>query len=263
MGAEVRAVNYYERHIGDYIRDTSHLSLLEHGAYTRLLDIYYARESGIPDDQAERLVCARTEEERAAVRAVLKEFFTLDGKVWRHARCDAEIAAHHEYIAKQSRNGKKSAEARRLSRKRKTVGQRYDTGSTAVEQEHNSGSTVVEPELNSGSTVVEPVLNGGSTVVEPVLPSGCVLVGTPNTHYPNNYSVRPNPADSASLDAALFAEARKVFGASIGGQINRAIRRKGKSWVLGMIEACRGKDPEAARAYLAAALKEPERKVVV
>jgi len=245
-------VNYYERHIGDYIRDTSHLSLLEHGAYTRLLDIYYARESGIPDDQAERLVCARTEEERAAVRAVLKEFFTLDGKVWRHARCDAEIAAHHEYIAEQSRKGKKSAEARRLSRKRITVGQRSNTGSTAVEPEFNSGSTAVEPELNSGSAAAEPVL-----------PSGCVSVGTPNTQYPNKYSVRPNPADSASLDAALFAEARKVFGASIGGQINRAIRRKGKSWVLGMIETCRSKDPEAARAYLAAALKEPERKVVV
>jgi len=252
MGAEGRAVNYYERHIGDYIRDTSHLSLLEHGAYTRLLDIYYARESGIPDDQAERLVCARTEEERAAVRAVLKEFFTLDGKVWRHARCDAEIAAHHEYIAEQSRKGKKSAEARRLSRKRITVGQRSNTGSTAVEPEFNSGSTAVEPELNSGSAAAEPVL-----------PSGCVSVGTPNTQYPNKYSVRPNPADSASLDAALFAEARKVFGASIGGQINRAIRRKGKSWVLGMIETCRGKDPEAARAYLAAALQERSRGVVV
>jgi uncharacterized protein YdaU (DUF1376 family) len=32
-------VNYYERHIGDYLKDTAHLSLLEHGIYTRLLDV--------------------------------------------------------------------------------------------------------------------------------------------------------------------------------------------------------------------------------
>jgi hypothetical protein len=66
-----------------------------------------------------------------------------------------------------------------------------------------------------------------------------------------------------SIDKALFVEARKVFGQSIGGQINRAIRAKGKPWVVEMIETCRGKDPEAARAYLAAALQERSRGVVV
>lgn len=72
----------------------------------------------------------------------------------------------------------------------------------------------------------------------------------------------PSPEDSrraasgapGSIDKALFVEAREVFGNSIGGQINRAIRLKGKPWVLGVIEACRGKDAEAARAYLAAGL---------
>jgi hypothetical protein len=88
----------------------------------------------------------------------------------------------------------------------------------------------------------------------------------------NTSSVR-DPAgeeapDESTLDKALFAEARKVFGKSIGGQINTAIREKGKPWVLGVIETCRTKDPEAARAYLAAALKgrnpdqEQQRKVV-
>jgi hypothetical protein len=63
------------------------------------------------------------------------------------------------------------------------------------------------------------------------------------------------PAQSPSIDAAIFAEARQIFGSSIGGQLNRAIRAKGKPWVIDVIERCRGKDPEAARAYLAAALK--------
>ena len=45
-------VNYYERHLGDYARDTAHLTMVEHGAYTLLLDRYYATESPIPADQA-------------------------------------------------------------------------------------------------------------------------------------------------------------------------------------------------------------------
>lgn len=75
-------------------------------------------------------------------------------------------------------------------------------------------------------------------------------------------SVRASPPDPPSLDAALFAEARKVFGRSTGGMINTAIREKGKPWLVDLVEKCRGKDPEAARAYLAAAMKPQERKAV-
>ena len=85
-------MNYYSRHLGDYARDTAHLSILEHGAYTLLLDRYYATERGIPDDQAHRLVRARTPAERAAVDSVLSEFFTLCEGLWINRRADAEIA---------------------------------------------------------------------------------------------------------------------------------------------------------------------------
>ena len=47
-------MNYYKRHIGDYLKDTAHLSLLEHGVYARLLDVYYTRETAIPDDHLRR-----------------------------------------------------------------------------------------------------------------------------------------------------------------------------------------------------------------
>lgn len=67
-------------------------------------------------------------------------------------------------------------------------------------------------------------------------------------------SRRAASGEPVTVDQALFVEARRIFGKSIGGQINTAIRTKGKPWVLGVIEACRPKDPEAARAYLAAAL---------
>lgn len=98
-------MNYYKKHIGDYVRDTAHLTLLEHGVYARLLDIYYTNESGVPDAQVERLIGARTEEERFATRAVLSEFFVLatpenrmgfnsvsiTEPTWKQARCEREL----------------------------------------------------------------------------------------------------------------------------------------------------------------------------
>ena len=43
-------MNYYEHHLGDYVRDTAHLSMLEDAAYRRLLDAYYIREAPLPTD---------------------------------------------------------------------------------------------------------------------------------------------------------------------------------------------------------------------
>jgi uncharacterized protein YdaU (DUF1376 family) len=84
-------MNYYERHLGDYARDAGHLSMLEHGAYTLLLDRYYTTQKGIPADQAHRLCRARTEQEIAAVDAVLTEFFELIDGTWRNGRAEREI----------------------------------------------------------------------------------------------------------------------------------------------------------------------------
>ncbi len=101
-------MNYYERHIGDYLKDTSHLSLLEHGVYTRLLDVYYTREGGIPAGDAARLVGARTKEERAALALVLSEFFEPHDGAHRQGRADREIERFRDKQAK----AKRSAEAR-------------------------------------------------------------------------------------------------------------------------------------------------------
>lgn len=100
-------MNYYEHHLGDYTRDTAHLSMLEHGAYRLLLDRYYICEAGIPADQAHRLARAKSEDERAAVDAVLLEFFTLQDGVYRNRRADAEIEAARVRIEAARANGGK------------------------------------------------------------------------------------------------------------------------------------------------------------
>lgn len=106
-------MNYYERHIGDYVRDTAHLTMLEHGAYTLLMDRYYATEAGIPADQAHRLARARTREEKAAVDAVLQEFFTLTDGVWTKRRIEQEIEKAQAKINAAKENGRKGGRPRK------------------------------------------------------------------------------------------------------------------------------------------------------
>ena len=100
-------MNYYEHHLGDYAKDTGHLSMLEHGAYRILLDRYYSTEAGIPAAQAYRLARARSEEERQAVDVVLEEFFERVDGVWINRRAEEEIAGAQARIETARQNGKK------------------------------------------------------------------------------------------------------------------------------------------------------------
>jgi uncharacterized protein YdaU (DUF1376 family) len=108
-------MNWYPRYYGDYMRDTADLSLVEHGAYTVLLDHYYATGQPLRDDEAAamRICRAFTDEERAAVSAVLARFFPVNGDGARHnARADRELAKEAEIIKIKSRAGKAGARAR-------------------------------------------------------------------------------------------------------------------------------------------------------
>lgn len=98
-------MNYYERHLGDYAKQTAMLSMLEDGAYNRLLDRYYATERPIPQDQVYRVTRAKTAAERRAVDFVLKEFFTLSEGCWKKNRCEEEIRAAQSRISAARKNG--------------------------------------------------------------------------------------------------------------------------------------------------------------
>ena len=85
---------YYKRYTGDYARDTRDLTLIEHGAYTLLLDHYYA--TGCLEqclEQCFRLCMAFTPDEQQAVRNVLDKFFVPapSGKGYIHERVEKEI----------------------------------------------------------------------------------------------------------------------------------------------------------------------------
>jgi uncharacterized protein YdaU (DUF1376 family) len=107
-------MNFYKHFIGDYQRDTMHLSFAEDAAYRRLLDVYYATENPLPADPDPlcRIARAFTDAERAAVDSVVRQFFKRDGDVLRNARADREIAEAQPKIKAARENGRKGGRPR-------------------------------------------------------------------------------------------------------------------------------------------------------
>ena len=99
-------MNYYEHHIGDYAEATAHLTFIEDATYSRLIRKYYATEKPLPVDVkiVQRLINARSKEEKNAVVSVLNEFFNLTDDGWRQERCDHEIARFKDRQIKARRS---------------------------------------------------------------------------------------------------------------------------------------------------------------
>lgn len=109
-------MNYYERYCGDYGRDTAHLSLTEHGAYTLMLDAQYSTEAGLPGPYAAlcRICRAMTKIEQVAVKAVADQFFPVgaDGLRW-NRRAQRDLAEAVPRIAAARDNGRHGGRPRK------------------------------------------------------------------------------------------------------------------------------------------------------
>lgn len=90
--------------------------MLEHGAYTLLLDSCYDREKFPTKDEAIDWCWARSAEEIAAVEFVLSKFFTLDGDKYVQTTIAENVAAYHENALKNKQIAIEREEARRLKR---------------------------------------------------------------------------------------------------------------------------------------------------
>lgn len=102
-------MHYYQFNIGDYRRDTAHLSHLEHGIYRSLIDTYMLEESPLSGDmkELERKHLIRTANEKKALRNVLKDFFKFDNSMFLHSRCDEDIISYRDKSLKASKSAKK------------------------------------------------------------------------------------------------------------------------------------------------------------
>ena len=101
-------MHYYQHNIADYRKDTSHLTLLEHGAYRQLLDQYYLNEEPLSLDETKlfRLLSAKTTEEKNAIKSVLEDFFTQTETGFIHRRCEIEIQTFHSKSEVASKSAK-------------------------------------------------------------------------------------------------------------------------------------------------------------
>lgn len=109
-------MNYYQRHIGDYHKKAGRLSMLEHGAYTLLLDSCYDREKFPTKEEAIDWCWAKNAEEIAAVEFVLSKFFTLDGSVYIQNTIRENIDNYQEKAKKNKQIAIEREENRRLKR---------------------------------------------------------------------------------------------------------------------------------------------------
>jgi uncharacterized protein YdaU (DUF1376 family) len=138
-------MHYYKRNLGDYAKKAGRLSMLQHGAYTLLIDACYDREQFPTIEEAIEWTWASTTEEIEAVTFVLRKFFTLENGIYIQNRIKEEI---DEYHGKSEKN-RQIALDREAKRKEKNT--KRDEDSTKREQGVNESPPNHKPITNNQS----------------------------------------------------------------------------------------------------------------
>ena len=110
-------MHYYKKNIGDYAKKAGRLTMLQHGAYTLLLDSCYDRERFPTLEEAVEWTWASTKEEVEAVEFVLRKFFVLEDGRYTQNRIVEELEKFHA----NSETNKRIAIEREAKRKEKST----------------------------------------------------------------------------------------------------------------------------------------------
>ena len=147
-------MHYYKKNIGDYAKKAGRLTMLQHGAYTLLLDSCYDRERFPTMEEAIEWTWASNQQEIEAVEFVLKKFFVLEDGKYVQARIQEELAKYHE----NSETNKRIAIERETKRKEK--------------------STKREPVVHEPPPNQEPITNNQEPYIDP---NGSCDLGKPKS----------------------------------------------------------------------------------
>ena len=115
-------MHYFKRNIGDYHKKAGRLSMLQHGAYTLIMDACYDREEFPTLEQAIDWSWASNQDEIDAVTFVLGKFFTLVDGVYVQNRIQDDLDRYH----KNSKTNKRIAIDREAKRKEKSTKRAQD-----------------------------------------------------------------------------------------------------------------------------------------
>ena len=97
-------MNFFKLYIGDYQRDTAHLSVTEHGAYLLMLQHFYATEKPLPVGKVlHRMLRAQDKAEREAIDFIAGKFWTAtdDGLINERAAQEIAKAEHQRSVNQQ------------------------------------------------------------------------------------------------------------------------------------------------------------------
>lgn len=149
-------MNFYKHYIGDFQRDTGHLSLTERGAYLTLMHHYYATEKPLPNDHSAlcRIAGAITKQEQQAVRVAMGFFESVSSGLM-HTRIEAEI----EKAGQQADTNRRIAFEREEKRR--------------VERESNEASTKRATTCEPNQTPDTNTTDTNVSVVDATAPPGC------------------------------------------------------------------------------------------
>lgn len=201
-------MNHYPRHIGDWRVATWNLTKVQRCIYSDLIDTYYDKEQPIPADGiAEEMGC-RTVEEMAALDYVLRRYFKLDNGVYRHERCDEEIAHFHHVVDVAKRAGRASADKRGAARAER----KQNGGATPVERPPSAPPTTAQPPKTQDPrpTSLQPAVVGGESAAAPTPPPPAPApekVSKPSRKAPKDFKVTPDMAAWAAAECPLLSVA--------------------------------------------------------
>lgn len=140
MDDQAPHLSWFPFYPGDYLRDTRHLTLTQHGAYLLLLLTYYSI-GPLPADRKAlyRITGARSTRERREIDLVLDSFFEhgTDKKL-HNGRADLEIEARTAKHKKLSNAGKKGMGTR--------WGDREEKGQPGYNQVNNEAIARPQPQ---------------------------------------------------------------------------------------------------------------------
>jgi len=99
--------------VGDYLADTQHLTMAEHGAYFLLMMAYWRNRGPLVDDDKRLAAIVKvTPKEWKALRSTMAEFFQVDAGRWSHKRIEAELSGADVRSEKAAAKAKAAAQAR-------------------------------------------------------------------------------------------------------------------------------------------------------
>lgn len=215
------AINWFKLYIGDYQRDTAHLSVTEHGAYLLMLQHYYATEKPLPTGKAlHRMLRAQDKAEREAIDTVAAQFWTEtpDGLV--NDRADAEITK----AGAQAETNRAIAQAREARRKASRTEHEQSTNRSTNVQPNQTPDTRHQTEIPERAATSTEVAREPDTGGHEPTPAGLVCRAMRKAGMPD-----VNPGDPRLL--ALIAQG--ATAAEFEGLAAEAVSKgKGFAWVL-------------------------------